>query len=505
MSKREATVPLALCLALALVAIVGWPTLTTWGLSRALDRWEQQAKQAQLAAVRRILGDDVARWHDPTWQRRAGPAFAALGVDVGLVDKRARRANPVFTTGDARGLMGAAGLTPAVAASRKQVPHGTVGKMAMAAADTPGSSLTFGEIAIMGPDLPAGRPRAVGVADLWFTRPPPGQPLSWLPSVGGLVSLVLTLAVVATILGHSVLRPLAAMSRVAQRIGSGDLEVRLPSSRAREVAAVSAALATMSAGVREATRRQAELEQERRLFIGAIAHDLRTPLFTLSAYLSGLRDGVAKTPDRAMHYVAVCQEQAAALERLIADLFAYTKVEYLEQEPRREPLEMGALLHGAALSLEPRAAAHGVTLVVSGPPERCPLIGDAQLLTRAVENLLDNAIRYTPGGGCIAVQWRREATAVVFTVEDSGPGIATHDLPHVFTPLYRGEVSRNRQTGGAGLGLTIARRILQAHRGDLIAANGATGGALFTGTLPVEGPMGGALPQREACASMGDG
>jgi signal transduction histidine kinase len=485
MSRRETTVSLPLCLALALVAIVGLPTLTTWGLSRALDRWQQQAKQAQIVAVRRILGDDMMRWHDPTWQRRAGLAFAGLGVDVGLVDKQAGRANPVFTTGDARQLMGAAGLAPAVAASRKHGASGTVGKMAMAA--TAGSSLTFREIAIVGPAQPAGRQRAVGVANLWFTRPPSGQPPSWLPSVAGLVSLVLTLAVVAAVLGHSVLRPLAAMSQVAQRIGGGDLEVRLPSSRAREVAAVSAALATMSAGLREAVRRQAELEQERRLFIGAIAHDLRTPLFTLSAYLSGLHDGMATTPERAMHYVAVCQEQAAALERLIADLFAYTKVEYLEQEPRREPLELGALLHGSVESLEPRAVANGVTLVASGPPEPCPLSGDGQLLTRAVENLLDNALRYTPQGGCIAVHWRREVTTVVFTVEDSGPGIAAHDLPHVFTPLYRGETSRNRQTGGAGLGLTIARRILQAHGGDLTAGNSVTGGATFTGMLPIEG------------------
>src|SRR5205085_7981670 len=111
--------------------------------------------------------------------------------------------------------------------------------------------------------------------------------------------------------------------------------------------------------------------------------------------------------------------------------------------------------------------------------------GDGHLLARAVANLLDNALRHTPDGGQIRVRWHWEDATLVFTVADTGPGIAAHDLSHLFTPLYRGDASRNRQTGGAGLGLTIARRILQAHGGDLTAANGATGGAVFTATLPI--------------------
>nr|MBA2362664.1 hypothetical protein [Chloroflexia bacterium] len=109
--------------------------------------------------------------------------------------------------------------------------------------------------------------------------------------------------------------------------------------------------------------------------------------------------------------------------------------------------------------------------------------GDAHLLTRAVENLLDNALRHTPAGGEIRLGWRREARRAVFSVADTGPGIAPKDVPHLFTALYRGESSRNRRTGGAGLGLTIAQRILTAHGGDLTAENQPTGGARFTGSI----------------------
>jgi signal transduction histidine kinase len=110
------------------------------------------------------------------------------------------------------------------------------------------------------------------------------------------------------------------------------------------------------------------------------------------------------------------------------------------------------------------------------------------LLTRVIENLLDNALRYTPSGGQVEVSWGSDAQTrtAMFVVEDTGPGLAEQDLPHLFAPLYRGEASRNRQTGGTGLGLAIARRIMHAHGGDLTAGNRPAGGAVFTGTLSID-------------------
>jgi signal transduction histidine kinase len=184
------------------------------------------------------------------------------------------------------------------------------------------------------------------------------------------------------------------------------------------------------------------------------------------------------------HYVEVCLARADALERLIADLFAFTRLEYLEQEPERVPLELGALLRGAADGVRPLARDRRIEIILDGAEEPYPLVGDQHLLGRTVENLLDNPLRHTPDGGSIRIQWGRHGQALSFSVEDTGPGIAEQDLPHLFTPLYRAETSRNRQTGGAGLGLTIARRILRSHGGDLTAANAAAGGARFTATLP---------------------
>jgi len=296
---------------------------------------------------------------------------------------------------------------------------------------------------------------------------------------------VLTLAIVLWLIGQPVLRPLAAMSQAAEDIAGGDLDVHLPPTPVREIAAVGAALEGMSAALRQSLDQQSALEEERRLFVGAIAHDLRTPLFMLRGHLKGLERGVAATPEKVAHYIAMCQAKADALERLIADLFAYTRLEYLEQTLERTPLELGELLSQAVEGAQPLAVAKDVTLRLEGPNEPCPLRGDGHLLTRAIENLLDNALRHTPEGGLIRVGWS-QARDTVFTVGDTGPGIPVHEMPHLFTPLYRGEGSRNRQTGGAGLGLAISRRILRVHGGDLTAANAPNGGAIFTGTLPAK-------------------
>ncbi len=473
MTLRQRGRPLSLrvWLILAVVAVVGSTTIAEIALGRAMVSWQSHADAARLDGVRGVIGADAARWRDPSWQRRAGTMLAALDVEAALFSGGAT--SPVFATTGARrfldtGLPGGAASTGAVVDSS-------------ASSATP----TFQRIVIPDPARPSATARPPrGVALLLFTGPAPGSPSPWLWPLAAGAAILLVLVGAIVLLGRLVLRPLAAMSRAAQGIAGGDLDVRLPSSPAREVAEVAAALEGMSAALREALTRQNRLEEERRLFIGAIAHDLRTPLFMLRGYLQGLENGVAATPERMAHYVAACRAKADALERLIADLFAYTRLEHLEQQPVCAPLDLGVLLDESVEGIQAPAAAKEIKLALDGPAEPCMLSADGHLLARAVDNLLDNALRHTPDGGRIRVRWGREDTAVRVAVEDSGPGIAAHDLPHIFTPLYRGETSRNRQTGGAGLGLAIAQRILTAHGGDLTAANNPTGGTIFTATLP---------------------
>ncbi len=255
---------------------------------------------------------------------------------------------------------------------------------------------------------------AGGYAILHALHDSTGAPLYTLdaPQLGALqvavplLTLLLTMGVVAWLTGHSVLRPLAAMRQAAHQVAAGDLEIRLPDPQLREVAAVAEAFGAMGEALRASLERQAELEQQRRLVIGAIAHDLRTPLFSLRGYLEGLERGLASTPEKAAHYLAITRQQADSLERLVADLFTFTRLDYLEETPQRAPVDLAMLLGAAVESAQPRAAEKQITLVAQGPPA-CALEGDPHLLTRAVENLLDNALRHTPAGGRISVYWER--------------------------------------------------------------------------------------------------
>ena len=449
MSRRERTLPIRRWLVLALGAMFLMPALAG---AVVFASYEFDAA----GEVAREISADVARWSDPTWQAEARATYTARGVNFVLFDARGREVyrstpDPLAPHHDRRFDLSVRRVT---------VPAGT------------GAS---------------GQSQPAGTAYLYFLSGPPER--IWVVPLAGLTTLALTSAVVAWFLDRSVLKPLAATSRAADRVAVGDLHVVLPGSPVREVAQVNSAFTRMSAALSASLHQQSGLEQERRLFLSAIVHDLRTPLFSLRGYLEGMETGVADTPEKRTYYLAVAKEKANALERLIADLFEYTRLEYLDLVPTREPLDLGALLRHTAEGMRPQAETKAVELALDGSPEPMEIEGDGHLLTRAVENLLDNALRHTPAGGVIRLGWHREAQKAVFSVSDTGPGIAPEDLPHLFAALYRGEGSRNRRTGGAGLGLTIAQRILIAHGGDLTAANQPSGGACFTASIPSSGTV----------------
>jgi signal transduction histidine kinase len=437
---RPHTLPIRRWLALALAALFLAPVLTMAVIGFLVFRPTHGPVPVEQKVEERLEAN-AARWADPAWQTELGDWLAGEHVDVVLVENGAEvyrsTAEPLAGTGDTSRL------------ARRL-------------------------------DLPGGRTATI-YADQRFG--PPEELRQWFVPVALIAALALALTGIAWFLRRSILDPLTATSDAAARVAAGELDIRLPGSRVREVAELNEAFEGMSAALRRSLGRQARMEQERRMFISALVHDLRTPLFSLRGSLEGLATGIADTPEKRARYVAVAQEKADALERLIADLFAFTRLEYLDEEPRRAPVDLAAFLSRLVEGMRPRAETKGVRLAIDPGPART-IQADEHLLTRAVENLLDNALRHTPSGGEIRVGWRIAGDTVAIDVVDTGPGIPADDLPRVFDPLYRGEGSRNRRTGGAGLGLTIARRILVAHGGDLTAANAPDGGAAFTATLP---------------------
>jgi signal transduction histidine kinase len=305
-------------------------------------------------------------------------------------------------------------------------------------------------------------------------------------------------AAVALAFGRPFVRPLRAAQDAVRRVTDGDLTAAFPRSRVTEIDDVGTAFGTMTTELRRSLEQQAALEHERRMFIAAIAHDLRTPLFSLRGYLDGLDTGLADTPQRRARYLAVAREKADTLERLVGDLFDYTRLEHREQSLDRQRLDLADLLGELVDGLRPRAEAADVALAFRSPDRDCTVAADRHLLARAVDNILDNAVRHTPEGGRIDVTCGTSDDNAWFTITDTGPGIAADDLPHLFQPLYRGDRSRGGAgSGGSGLGLAIAHRVVTAHDGTMVAGNTPTGGASFTATLP-SGTFRGAAPPRSA-------
>lgn len=394
------------------------------------------------SATERMLRDPAANWTDPAWQ-------AALGAQA------ERDAAQVVLYQNDQQIYRSPGVT---------LPFTTDGS---------------GFISVV-PGDSAGQTAAIRV---------PGDPQGdrYLPvPISYVVFMALTFLGIALFFGRAVVKPLAATSAAAGAVAGGNLDIALPSSRVREVQELNAAFEGMAAELKASLDHEARLEEERRQFIGAVAHDLRTPLFALRGSFEAIETGVADTPEKQRYYFELARDRADALDRLISDLFEYTRLEYLDLEPERTPVDLGGLVQRVAETLQPRAAAQDTTIMLDIRPEICTVSADMHMLTRAVDNLVDNALRYAGQGSTIWIEVLPAPGGVVVSVADDGPGIAPDDLPHLFTPLYRGESSRNRQTGGAGLGLTIARRILEAHGGTLTVRNRTPHGSMFIGSVPCE-------------------
>ena len=440
-TRTFAPISLRRWLTAALICIAALPPLAVWAL-HAASAVTTGASAQDLAAARAYAISNVDHWTDPAWQAGARAYFTARQADAELRPAR----GPWFSTL----------TTPATA----RVQPGD--KFLVPAPGSPSAILGSG-----------------------WVIPHTSTSTRWTLSLAaGVLTLALTVAAAGVFLGRHVVRPLAAISQAARTVPYGEADLGLPATRVGEVGAIAAALQTMSDNLHAALDRQADMEEQRRQFIGAIAHDLRTPLFTLRAYLDGLSDGLATSPQKTSQYLQACRTSANALDRLITDLFSYARMEYLGQQPRREAVDLSALLRTAAQAHQPRADAKHVTLTVTAPAASCTVAADEHLLTRVIGNLIDNALRHTPEHGHIELNCAHADEETIFTVTDTGPGIAAADLPHLFTPLYRGEESRNRGTGGTGLGLAIAHRIMLAHGGTLTAGNVTPHGACFTARIP---------------------
>ncbi len=309
------------------------------------------------------------------------------------------------------------------------------------------------------------------------------------PPTDGLFAMLLIYAEVLSLslfslLAASMTAALGTIRAAAARLTDGDLETRVSVETRDELADLAEDLNEMAARLAGAARKERSMEQSRRELIAAVSHDLRTPLAAIRVTIEAILDGVVTDEETVTRYLRTMHSGTRELNRLIDDLFELSRIDAGALSLVAAPTALGDLIGETLDRLGPRAAARGITL--SGQADAgLPRVSlDARQISRVLVNLVDNALRHTPDGGSVTVSTTPCGHEVAITIADTGEGIAPDDLPHVFERFYRGEKSRSREHGGAGLGLAISKGIVEAHGGSISAANNAPHGACLTFTLP---------------------
>jgi len=257
-------------------------------------------------------------------------------------------------------------------------------------------------------------------------------------------------------------RDARALESAVRRIEHGDRDARAGVHRADELGHVGRALDELSARLAELERERAGYEREREVMFSSVGHDLRTPLSALRAAIEALADGIAPDPDR---YLRSMQRDVEALGALIDDLFLLSRIEAGRLDLHREPVDLAELADAAVESLTPVAATRDVHLELESPSP-VPVSGNAAALGRVLRNLLDNALAHAPAGSIVRVVVAREVRPRVEVI-DQGPGFPAEFSAQAFERFARADPSRARDTGGAGLGLAIARGLVEAHGGRI--------------------------------------
>ena len=293
----------------------------------------------------------------------------------------------------------------------------------------------------------------------------------WIVTTGATMALAV---IVMFLLSRRVLEPVTALTQAAKRMEAGDLSVRVPHEKrgGDEITELGRAFNEMASKL-------SENERLRRQMVSDVAHELRSPVTNLRCHLEALQDGLLPL-DRAN--LDVLHEETLFLQRLISDLQDLSLAEAGRLEVDLKPLDVAQVVRRV---VGPFTATPGAPIAVSLESEQATVMGDEARIEQVLRNLLSNARTHTPASGSITVAVTTSGNAVDISVHDTGAGIGAEHLDHVFDRFYRADESRSRATGGAGLGLAMARQLVTAHHGDIrVDSPGPGQGTTFIVSLP---------------------
>jgi len=276
-------------------------------------------------------------------------------------------------------------------------------------------------------------------------------------------------------LSRRISAPIKALTLAAKRLGQGDFSQRVQFADKSEIGELSQTFNSMANDLERT-------EGLRRNMVADVAHELRTPLSNVRGYLEAIRDGIIK-PDA--ETIRSLDEEASLLARLVDDLQELSLAEAGELRLVCQAGDISELINQTVAAVRPQAITKGVSVSVDLSDKLPPVNVDTQRISQVLRNLLENAVTHTAKGGSIVVAASQQGSWVEVSVADTGEGIPAEDLPNIFERFYRVDKSRTRATGGSGLGLTIAKRLVEAHGGKIEAQSKLGEGSRFSFTVPV--------------------
>lgn len=285
-----------------------------------------------------------------------------------------------------------------------------------------------------------------------------------------------------------ILLPIETLKGAVFQVSQGNYGVQVDNQAVAEISELIEAFNQMSARLKESEVLKQKYEVNRRELIASISHDLKTPITSINGFTDGILDGVANSPEKQEAYVRIIQKNARYMNRLIDDLLLYSKLDLHKLNFEYAPLPFGAYITELFSELKLENEENGVAMSLENHlSDDVTLSLDSRHFTRAVRNIVANALTHGKSESPrITFELSGNDQSLVLCIQDNGPGIPADQLPHIFDRFYRADCARNFASGSSGLGLAIAREIVQAHMGTITAESASGQGARLCISLPVK-------------------
>ncbi len=310
-----------------------------------------------------------------------------------------------------------------------------------------------------------------------------------------LLIVTVVASIFAVVMIFLLTRNIKSLTAAAQRIEQGDFSARATVKTNDELGELARVFNDMAEKIERSIQTLKHNDQLRRELVANIAHDLRTPLASIEGYAEMilmkeplLSDLEKKT------YLGTILKNAKSLSRLVLSLFDLSKFEAKQVEAIKERFSPTELAQDVVLKFKPKAEAKHIALSMSLAPDAPFIYGDIALIERVLQNLIENAIQYTPEGGAVNLSVHHDQSHVCFSVSDSGKGISKRDMPHIYDRFYRSNTTREDTNDGVGLGLAISKKILELHDTTLDVQSVENKGSIFSFRLPIAMPTDTASP-----------